>query len=76
VITTVTTVTATMIGLSIMPGIIVTIALIAFLCIRELASTNNGSSQRLLKNSLDVSIIPLVITFAVIFTTNVIEILL
>ena len=66
----------TMMGLSTKLGLIVFCALIAFLCIRELASAHSGSSPRFLVRSLDVSIVPLLIAFAMIVAMRVVEILI
>jgi len=78
VITTVTVDTVTkIIGLGNILELIMVCALIAFLCIQELASTSthSGSSPRFLVRSLDVIIVPLLIAFAMIVAIRVVGIL-
>ena len=71
---TVTTVT-TMIGVGLGLGLVAVIALVAFLCTKELASTCENGSRRFLARSLDVAIVPLVIAFVMIVVMKVVEIL-
>ena len=77
-ITTVTTSTitsvTTMVGFAVAAGLVAVIALVTFLCARELAATGGGS-RRFLARSFDVGIVPLVIAFGVIVTMKVVEIL-
>lgn len=73
-ITTVTTIT-TMIGFGATLGLIAVVALILFLCARQVAAAGNSNTQRLLARSLDISIAPLVIAFVIIAVMKVAEIL-
>ena len=71
---TVTTVT-TMIGFGVALGLVAVVALVAFLCVKELAAASGGSSQRFLARSLDVGIVPLIIAFGMIVAMKVVAIL-
>ena len=68
--TTVTTVTA-MMGFGVVMGVIAVVALLAFLCTRELAAASRDSKHRLLAKSLDIGIVPLLITFVMIAVMTV-----
>jgi len=72
--TSVTSVT-TMIGFGVTLGLVAVIALATFLCARELAAASDGSNRGFLVRSLDVSIAPLTIAFAMIVAMKVVEIL-
>ena len=72
--TTITTVTAVM-DLSITLGLVAVVALIAFLCVRELAAAGENSKLRFLAKSLDVAIAPLIIAFIIIVAVKVMEVL-
>ena len=74
VTSTITTIT-TMLGFGVTLGLVAVVALAAFLCARELAVANNGSTQRFLGSSLDVSIVPLIIAFVMIVAMKVVEII-
>ncbi len=78
-ITTVTTSTitsvTTMIGFAVAAGVVAVIALVAFLCVRELVAHGSGGSRRFLARSLDVGIVPLVVAFGIIVAMKVVEIL-
>jgi len=74
VTSTVTTVTATGI-FGTMLGLVAIIALIAFLCVKELVSAQKSSSRRSLAKFLDTGIIPLIIVFAMVVSTHLMEIL-
>ena len=56
-------------------GLVAVIALIGFLFARQLATTSGGNSPRFLARALDVSIVPLLIAFAVIVGIKVVGIL-
>ncbi len=71
---TVTTVT-TMIGFGAAMGVMAVIALLTFLCIRQLAAVSKGDSHRFLARSLDVGIVPLFIAFIMIVAVKILEIL-
>lgn len=71
---TVTSVT-TMIGFGAILSLIVIIAFTVFLIIKELAGTQSGNLSKFLVKSLDVSIVPLFIVFAMIVAMRVVEIL-
>ena len=73
-VTTVTTVT-TMIGFGLALGLVAVIALVIFLCAKELAAASRGSTSRLLVGALDVGIVPLIVAFAMIAAMRVVEIL-
>ena len=72
---TVSSVTASMTGLGMVSGLVAVIALLAFLCVKELAFSNEPGSRRLLAQSLDVAIIPLIIVVAMIMVMKTMEIL-
>ena len=78
-ITTVTTSTitsvTTTIGFAIAVSLVAVIALVAFLCAKELAAASGGSSPRFLARYCDVGIVPLVIAFTMIVAMKVVEIL-
>ncbi len=56
-------------------GMVAVISLIAFLTIQELASASEGPRSRLLSRALNVGVIPLLMVFAAIVFTTVLEIL-
>ena len=78
-ISTVTTSTIStvsiMVGFGMVLGVVAVIALIVFLCAKELASASESKSHRILAKSLDVGIVPLIIAFAMIVAMKVVEIL-
>ena len=74
VTSTVTTVT-TMLDFGMILGLVAVIALVVFLCAKELAAAGKNSSHRSLAKFLDVGIIPLIIAFAMIVIVTVMEIL-
>ncbi len=55
--------------------LVAAITLVAFLCVKELASSSEPGSRRFLAQSLDVAIIPLIIAFAMIVVIKTTEIL-
>ena len=71
---TITTVT-TMIGFGVVVGLVAVIALIGFLCAKELAASSENGRRRLLARSLDIGIVPLIIAFTMIVVMKVVEIL-
>ena len=73
VVTTVTTTVTTMEGFGVILGLVAVIALVAFLCVKELAATSASSSHRSLAKFLDIGIIPLTIAFAMIVIMKVVE---
>ena len=73
-ITTVTTVT-TMIGFGLALGLVAIIALVAFLCAKELTAAGGSRTSRFLARSLDVGIVPLAIAFSIIVVMKVVEVL-
>ena len=75
VVTTVTTTVTTMEGFGVILGLVAVIALVAFLCIKELTATSKRSSHRSLAKFLDIGIIPLTIAFAMIVIMQVVEVL-
>jgi hypothetical protein len=79
VITTVTTSTitsvTTTIGFAIAVSLVAVIALVVFLCAKELAAASSGSSPRFLARSFDIGIVPLVIAFIMIVAMKVVEII-
>lgn len=56
-------------------GMVAVISLIAFLTIQELASAGEGPRSRLLSRALNVGVIPMLVIFAAIVITRVVEIL-
>ncbi len=74
VTSTVTSVTA-IADFRIIAGLVAVIALIAFLCVKELVAVRGDSSHQSLAKFLDVGIIPLIIAFAMIVIVTVVEIL-
>ncbi len=72
-ITSITTVTAMGFGMAL--GLVAVLALIAFLCARELAVVTDNRAYRLLVKSLNVGIVPLAVAFAVIVVVRIVEIL-
>ena len=71
---TISTITTT-VGFGIGLGVVAAIALIAFLCTRELAAASKDSKHRSMAKSLDVVIVPLVIAFAMIVVMKIAEVL-
>ncbi len=69
---TVTTVTA-MMGFGVVMGVIALIALLVFLCARELAAASRGSKRMFLAKSLDIGIVPLLIAFVMIAVITILE---
>ena len=74
VTSTVTTITST-VGFGTTLGLVAVIALAVFLCARQLAATGEGNVRKLLVASMNISIVPLIIVFAVIVVVKVVEIL-
>ena len=72
-VSTVTTVAAASLAAGIV--IFLTLLLIGFLTGKELLGTSSGNKQKLIARSLNVSIIPLLIGFAVIVGLKIAEIL-
>ena len=74
-ISTVTTVTTT-IGFGVAMGVLAVIALLAFLCIKELSAATEDINHRFLARSLDIGIVPLFIAFVTIVVMKIVEVLL
>ncbi len=55
-----------MMGFGVVMGVIAVVALLAFLCTRELAAASRDSKHRFLAKSLDIGIVPLLIAFVMI----------
>ena len=72
---TVTTVTTMVAGLGIAMGIVAGLALVAFMCFKELTGVGGNGSQGNITKSLNIAIIPLTIVFGVIVITEVVRIL-
>ena len=72
-VTTVTTIAG--VGLAASLGVFGVILLIAFLTSKELLTASSGARQKFLSRSLNISIIPLLISFVVIVGLKVAEIL-
>ena len=72
-ITSITSIAAVGIGASI--TIFAVLLLIGLLTTKELVGASDGSRQRLISRCLNISIIPLVVCFAVIVALKVFEIL-
>ena len=72
-VTSITSIAALGIGASI--SILAVLLLIGMLTTKELVGASDGSRQRLIGRCLNISIIPLVISFAVIVALKVMEIL-
>ena len=81
IVTSITSVTSTttsvsaMLDFGMILGLVAVIALIAFLCVKELATASRSSSHRSLAKFLDIGMIPLIIVFAMIVIMKVVEIL-
>ncbi len=73
-VTTVTTIAA--MGLTAAIGIAATAFLILFLATKELAGATNSSFMLRLSRALNVTILPLMIAFAVIVVTKIAEVLI
>jgi hypothetical protein len=71
----ISSVTASVSVLGMIPGLVAIVALVAFLCVKELAISSESDSRRFLVQSLDVAIIPLTIVFAMIVVIKTTEIL-
>ena len=56
-------------------GLLAVIALVTFLCAKELAAASESRACRSLANFLDIGIIPLIIVLAMIATVRVLAIL-
>ena len=63
-----------MIGLGATLGMIAVVTLVVFLCTRQLAATGEGSTRKFLIGSLNISIVALIIVFAVIVVVKVVEV--
>jgi phosphotransferase system glucose/maltose/N-acetylglucosamine-specific IIC component len=74
-IITTSSVTASVAGFGMALGLVAVIALVAFLCVKELAISSEPDSRRFLAQSLDVAIIPLIIVVAMIMVIKTTEIL-
>jgi hypothetical protein len=72
-ITSITSIAALGIGASI--SIFAVLLLIGLLTTKELVGASDGSRQKLISRCLNISIIPLVVSFAVIVALKVVEIL-
>lgn len=72
-VSTITTIAAASLGVGI--GIFATLLLIGLLTAKELLGASSGDRQKLISRSLLISIIPLLIGFAVIVGVKVAEIL-
>jgi hypothetical protein len=72
-VSTITTIAALSVGVGV--GIFLTLLLIGFLTAKELLGTSSGNRQKLLARSLIISIIPLLMGFAVIVGLKIAEIL-
>ena len=74
-IITTSSVTASVAGFGMALGLVAVIALVAFLCVKELATSSELGFRRFLAQSLDIAIIPLTIVFAMIVVIKTTEIL-
>ena len=63
-----------MMGFGVVMGVVALIALLAFLCTKELAAASEGSKRRFLVKSLDIGIVPLFITFMMITVVTILGI--
>ena len=75
IVTSSATSITTMADFGMILGLVVVIALVAFLCAKELATASESSSHRSLAKFLDIGMIPLIIVFAMIVIMKVVEIL-
>ncbi len=71
---TVTSVTA-ITGFGMLPSLVAAIALVVFLCVKELATANENSSHQSLAKFLDVGIVPLIIAFTMIVIVTIVGII-
>ncbi len=74
-VTSTVTSATTLIDLGVMLGLVAVIALVVFLCAKELAAASDGKIHRSLPRFLDVGIIPLIIAFAMIVIVTIVEVL-
>lgn len=75
-ITTITSITSiAALGLGASISIFAVLLLIGMLTMKELVGASDGSRQRLISRCLNISIIPLVISFVVIVALKIFEIL-
>ena len=72
-VTTVTTITA--MNLATILSLVGVIMLISFLISKELLAANSGGGQKLISRSLNIGIIPLLMSFGVIVVLKVAEVL-
>jgi len=75
-ITTVTTTTVTTVGAAVSLGLIGVLALLALLINKEIISTSNHEWARRLSKAINVTLVPLMIAFAVTATAKLFEILM
>ncbi len=74
VTSTVTSVTA-ITGFGMLPSLVAAIALVVFLCVKELVTANESSSHQSLAKFLDVGIVPLIIAFTMIVIVTIVGII-
>jgi hypothetical protein len=75
-ITTVTTTTVTTVATAFSLGLIGVLALLALLVNKEVISTSSSEQARRLSKAINVTLVPLLIAFAVTATAKLIEILM
>ena len=73
--TVVTSAVTTVTDFGIILGVVAVIALVAFLCVKELYTASDSSRRRSLARFLDVGIVPLAIAFAMIVVMDIVKIL-
>jgi len=61
-------------GFGAMMGLVAFVALVSLLCVREMAAVNATGKRGFLARFLDISIIPLLIVFAMILVLEIVKI--
>lgn len=75
-VTTSTIAAVTAMGsLGVTMGIVAVVALLVFLCVRELAGAGQDGKRKFLARSLEIGIVPLFIAFVMIIAMKIAEIL-
>ena len=71
---TVTSTVTVVTDVGIVLGLVAVIALVAFLCVKELATASAEGTRRPLSKFIDIGVVPLTIVFAMIVAMEIIKI--
>jgi len=71
---TVTSTVTVVTDVGIILGLVAVIVLVAFLCVKELATTSTAGARRPLSKFIDIGVVPLIIVFAMIVVMEIIKI--